>query len=331
MFNNPTDSSANNSSTNPVQKLFTEAFRPKTLEQMILLPRVRSEVEKGLCDNMLFAGKPGIGKTTISRIMGKFGSEPLIINASLERGIDVIRDKVITYATACDLFNGEDRQKVVILEECDNLTNDAWNSLRATIEQFHHNVRFIANCNYIDKIPEPIQSRFNCIMLEPQNNEEEQLLINEYIKRVALILNACRISYTPDIVQTFVLNNFPDMRSLVKKIQQLHTRGVKEITQESLGTSFNCSELFKLIMDTPNPWENYKALTAQWTNKVDDAILQIAKDFPDYLATVAPQKLNCLPLIAIEIANYSSQLSTAIDKFIVLLALVYRLQQIIHC
>lgn len=311
---------------NPIPQLFTEAFRPKDLAQIILLPRVRQEVEKGLVDNLLFAGTPGTGKTTISRIMGSFGADPLIINASMYRGIDIIRDKIMTYATSSCLFDGADKKKVVILEECDNLTFDAWSALRATIEQFHATVRFIANCNYIEKIPEPIQSRFNCIFLEPQNNEEEEYLLGEYVKRVSLILNACKISYTPEIVTKFVHDGFPDMRTIIKKIQQLYTRGVHEITQETLGSSFDCSTLFQLILGPANPWENYKSLVANWASKPEDAIAQIGKEFPDYLATVAPQKLNKLPLVIVDIAEYSAQLPQAIDKFIVFLALVYKLQ-----
>lgn len=311
---------------NPIPQLFTEAFRPQDLSQIILLPRVRSEVDKGLVDNLLFAGTPGTGKTTISRIMGKFGSDPLIINASMYRGIDIIREKIMAYATASCLFDGADKKKVVILEECDNLTYDAWSALRATIEQFHATVRFIANCNYIEKIPEPIQSRFNCIFLEPQNNEEETYLVNEYIKRVALILNACRISYTEPVIRKFVQDSFPDMRTIIKKIQQLYTRGITEITPETLGSSFDCSSLFQLILGPANPWENYKQLVANWATKPEEAITQIGKEFPDYLATVAPDKLNKLPLVIVEIAEYSSQLPQAIDKFVVFLALVYKLQ-----
>lgn len=316
------------SSTN-TPKLFTEQFRPQNLQQIILLPRVRQEVEKGLVDNILFAGKPGCGKTTISRILAKFGAEPLYINASLERGIDVIRERVISYATSSDLFNGNERLKVVVLEECDNLTNDAWASLRATIEQFHNNVRFIANCNYIEKVPEPIQSRFNCIRLEPVNQEEENYLLKEYASRVKLILNACKITATDDVIYQFVKIDFPDMRTLVKKIQQLYTRGITELTSDSLGNSFDCSDLFNIILQPGNPWDNYKKLVGEWSSKVDDAMLAISKHFPEYLAAVQPMQLNKLPLICVEIAEFNSQLPTAIDKFIVLLALVYKIQMIL--
>lgn len=194
---------------NPKQQLFTELFRPKTLDQAILLPRVRQELEKGLVDNLLlYSHTPGTGKTTCTRILAEFGAEPLYINASMERGIDIIREKVINYASSTSLFDGEEQMKVVILEECDNLTNDAWSSLRATIEEYHRYVRFIANCNYIDKVPEPIQSRFNCIPLYPINQEEEEYLFKGYCDRVKLILNACKITYTDDNIQKFVHGDF---------------------------------------------------------------------------------------------------------------------------
>jgi len=321
---------AENNIENPVNMLFTERFRPQTLEQAVIVPRIREELSKGLVDNQLYYGRPGSGKSSLSRIMAKFGAEPLFINASLERGIDTIRDKVIEYASVNSLFDGEDLLKVVVLEECDNLTNDAWASLRATIEQFSSTVRFIANCNYIDKVPDPIKSRFNCIPIEPINKEEEEYLFGEYCKRVTLIMNACQIKNEPENVQKFVTAYFPDMRTIIKKIQQLYTRQVTELTPESVGITFDCSEIFNIIMNGNNPIENYKQLVSSWGNKADDAILMIGKQFPDYMTVVCPDKLNKLPQVILAIAEYQAQLPHAIDKFVVLAALVYRLQMIMH-
>lgn len=284
-----------------------------------------------LDDPHLYTTSNGIihHNTTLSRIMANYGHDPLFINASMERGISTIRDKVVSYASASSLFNGEDRLKVVVLEECDNLTPDAWSSLRATIEQFSSSCRFIANCNYIDKVPEPIQSRFNCIPIEPINAEEEKYLFDGYVNRIKAILNALKITYKEDDVIKFVQNDFPDMRSLVKKVQQLHTRGVTELTAENLGAAFDCSDILSVIMQPGNPWENYKALSGKWANKAEDAVLLIGQKFPEYLQTVAPDKMSKLPLIVIAIAEYNAQLATSIDKFVTLLALIYKLQLII--
>ena len=317
---------------NPKNQLFTELFRPKTLDQAIVLPRIKQELNKGLVDSLLFCGSPGNGKTTLSRIMANYGDEPLYINASLERGIDTIREKVLSYVTTSSLFGDDNNPKfkVVILEECDNLTNDAWSSLRALMEQFHRSVRFIANCNYIEKIPEPIQSRFNVIYIEPQNKEEEEFLFNGYCERIKLILNACHIAYKDEDIQKFVKADFPDMRSIIKKVQQLYTRGITELTAENLGMTFDCSEIFNIIMQPGNTVENYKTMVSNWSTRADDAMIMIGQQFPNYIQTVCPEKINKLPVVIISLADYQAQLANAVDKFIVLLACVYKLQTIIN-
>lgn len=320
----------NNTNQHPKAQLFTELFRPKSIDQAVIVPRIREELSKGLVDNVLLYGSPGSGKTTLTRILAQCGAEPLYINASLERGIDIIREKVMSYVSTSSLFDGEEQLKVIILEECDNLTMDAWASLRAIIEQYHRSVRFIANCNYIDKVPEPIQSRFNCIPIEPLNTDEDEFLFKGYVERAKLILKACNITYNDEDVEKFVKSDFPDMRSIIKKIQQLYTRGINVLNADTLGATFDCAELYNIIMNPGNPWDNYKQLVANWSNKAEDAMLMIGQKFPEYLQTVAQDKIVKLPMVILAIAEYDAQLPNAIDKFIVLLALIYKLQMIIN-
>lgn len=311
------------------QKLFTELFRPQSLDQAIIVPRIREELSKGLTQNVLFSGSAGIGKTSLTRILSK-GYNILEINASLENGIDTIRDKVINFASQSSLFGGEEQLKVIVLEECDGLTLEAWKALRATIEKYHKTVRFIGNCNYIDKIPDPIKSRFNVIIIDPLNNEEEQFLFNGYLDRIKYILNYFKVSYSEEDVISFVKSSFPDMRALLTKIQQLYNRGCKELTKDMLANSYDCSELFRIIISTPDPVSNYKQLVAEWSTKPEDAILAIGKDFPDYIMTIKPELVNKLPLILINTAEYNAMLSQSIDKFVTLLGLVFKLQVIIN-
>ena len=311
------------------QQLFTELFRPQSLDQAIVLPRIREDLNKGLTTNCLFSGTCGSGKTTLTRILSK-GYDVLEINASLERGIDTIREKVIAFASQSSLWGGQEKLKVIVLEECDGLTFDAWSALRATIEKYHKTVRFIANCNYIDKIPEPIQSRFNVIAIDPINKEEETWLFNAYIERIKYILDHFKVSYTEENIQQFVRGCFPDMRSILTKIQQLYNRGCKELTPDMLSSTYDCSELFNLIVSSTDPLTNYKKLISDYNNKAEEAVLAIGKSFPDFLITVHPEYVNKLPLILIATAEYNSMLATSIDKFVTLLGLVYKLQMIIH-
>lgn len=311
------------------QQLFTELFRPKTVDQAIILPRIRDDVNRGLTTNILFAGSPGSGKTSLTRILSE-GYAVLEINASLERGIDIIRDKVTAFASQSSLWGGEEKLKVIVLEECDGLTIDAWAALRATIEKYHKTVRFIANCNYLDKIPEPIQSRFNVVVIDPINKEEENWLFTAYVERIKYILNYFKVTYTEETVQQFVRGCFPDMRSIITKIQQLYNRGCKELTPDMLSSTYDCSDLFNLIVSAPDPMNNYKKLITEYSNKSDEAIIAIGKSFPDYIMTVTPQHINKLPLILIATAEYNAMLATSIDKFVTLLGLVYKLQMIIN-
>lgn len=267
--------------------------------------------------------------TTLTRILTK-GYQTLEINASLENGIDTIRDKVIGFASQSSLFGGDEQMKVIVLEECDGLTMEAWKALRATIEKYHNTVRFVANCNYIDKIPEPIQSRFSVISIDPITKEEEEFLFNGYLERVKYILTKFGIEYKDSDVTSFVRGCFPDMRSILNKIQNLYNRGCKVLSKEMLASSYDCSELFKIITSKPDAIANYKQLIADWSNKADDAVLAIGKEFPDFILTTCPQYSAKLPLILIATAEYNSMLATSIDKFVTLLGLVFKLQMIIN-
>jgi DNA polymerase III delta prime subunit len=317
-------------SSNTVNKLFTEIFRPGTLNNMVILPRIYNEVSKGLIQNILLYGtSPGTGKSTLTRILSK-GYDTMTINCSEERGIDTIREKIIGFSSSLSLLNGVDQIKVIVLEECDGMTADAFDSLRAVIEKYADSVRFIGNCNNINKIPVPIQSRFNCIPCYPINQEEEDYLFAGYVNYVGQILNYIKCSYTDELLREFVKTNFPDMRSTLNAIQSLYITGATELSRENLVKTFDCGELFDLIINNSDPIENYKMIVAQYSNRVDETMLSISQNFVDYIRTAHPEFGPKIPMCIIAIAEYMNQLSTAIDKMIVLLACVYKLQVILR-
>ena len=97
-----------------------------------------------------------------------------------------------------------------------------------------------------------------------------------------------------------------------------------------LSASFDCSDLFNMILGAPNPWDNYKFLISEWSNKPEDAILQIGENFPEYIHTISPQKDIKIPNVIVTIADHQHMLTTAIDKFIVLESLVFKLQMIMN-
>ena len=145
--------------------------------------------------------------TTLTRILSK-GYDTLTINCSAERGIDTIREKIMGFSSAISLLDGKENIKVIVLEECDGMTNDAFDSLRAVIEKFAGSVRFIGNCNNINKIPEPIQSRFNVIPCYPINAEEEKYLFEGYVNYVGQILNYIKCTYNDETLHHYMLKVF---------------------------------------------------------------------------------------------------------------------------
>src|SRR3989338_1916565 len=169
--------------------IWTEKYRPKTFEEVIgqkeIVSRVQALVETQNLPHLLFAGPPGVGKTTLSLVIARsmFGdnwkSNFLELNASDERGIDVIRVKVKDFARTRALGNVP--FKIIYLDECDALTKEAQQALIRTMENYTQTTRFILSCNYSSKIIEPIQSR--CAIFRFKSlAKEDMCTITEKIK-----------------------------------------------------------------------------------------------------------------------------------------------------
>ncbi|MFW6311897.1 MAG: AAA family ATPase [Nanoarchaeota archaeon] len=315
--------------SSPVSELFTEKFRPKNLAQLIAPERVKKELARGLVQNLLLYGSAGTGKTSTLFILAK-DHKYLYINASSERGIDIIREKISRFAASNDIIGGEKKLKCVILDELDGATDEFFKALRAVMEKYAKTTRFIASCNYIQKVPDPVISRFHDISYDPVNNKEENYLIEVYKKRVKVILDAAKISYTDDIIDKFIRLYFPDMRKVMSKLQGFYLRGVKSLDDNTFNTSFDFKDLFNQCLKKPDkPYENYKELVGAYATRVDEALGALGTTFPTYLKANVPDKIDKLPMVLIAVAEYQYQKSFVIDPMITLLAAVYKIQTIL--
>lgn len=316
--------------SNIISQLFTERFRPKELSSLILPERIRSEVSKGLTQNLLFAGTPGTGKTSLALIMTK-NYTTLHINARQEANVDIVRNKLSNFCASMSLDGGKEKLKCVILEELDGASTSFFDSIKVPIERYAHLVRFIATTNYIQKIPEGVLSRFNCISFDPLNKDEEDYLVDQYKKRITLILNATKITYTSEILDKFIRNDYPDMRSLLNKLQSLYTQGIKELNPKNFNINFDFEDLFKLCLNkTSNPYENYKFIVSEYSSKIDETLDVLGKDFIEYIKNNAPQKIDKIPLILIAVAEHQAQRTLVIDSLITLLSCVMKVQIILN-
>lgn len=311
-----------------VSELFTEKFRPKNLTQLIAPARIKTELSQGLVQNILLYGSAGTGKTSSLFILAE--NHPyLYINASSERGIDIIREKISKFCSTISLEGGSENLKCVILDEIDGATEEFFKALRSVMERYAATSRFIASCNHIQKVPAPVQSRFHMISYDAIDKDEETYLIGEYKTRVAKILDAIKVTYTDEVLTKFVINDFPDMRTLVQKIQSFYYRGIKILDPKNFNINFDFKDLFDLCLTKPNPIDNYKFIVNQYGTKVDESLIVLGRDFPEYIKNNAPSKIDRLPLVIICVAEYQYQKEFVVDPMITLLACVFKIQEIL--
>lgn len=312
-------------------QLFTEKFRPKSLEQMILPDRIRKSIGSGeLHQNYLFYGSPGLGKTSLAKVLAS-NYPYLYINVSDESSVDVIRDKITHWCSTISLLDGSERFKVVVLDEMDGASDQFYKALRATIEKFADTARFIGTCNYINKVPDPVQSRFTCISFDFLSKEEEKEVMVEFIKRSWAIFKAGGIEIEKDAIVEFVKRNFPDMRSIVNKIQTFYVQGVKKIAVEDVKKlNYSFRDIFELACKNGDAQENYKFLMSNYGSKVDDVLHSLGNELPDYIKEHHPTKVAKIPQIIIKAAQYQAQRIHVIDPCISMLAAVFEVQMILN-
>ena len=316
---------------NSIHQLFTEKYRPKTLEQLILPDRVMNKFKDGLVQNMLFAGSPGTGKTSTAKaIVNQFELPYLYINASTDTSVDVIRTRITDFCSTISIMDKPGMFKVVILDEVDGVSDQFFKALRVTMETFASNSRFIATCNYINKLPDPILSRFELINFD-FDKEEESELTKKYIKRVYQICKDEGLSIEKDALVEFVRRNFPDLRNTLNKLQGFKTQGTHNITINDV-KRFNSvfKDVFTLIFNQTDPSENYKVLVSNYSNRVDEVLAALGSEFIEYIQQEKQQNVKHIPQIIVSVAQHQAQRVHVIDPVITMLSCVYSLQTIIN-
>jgi len=313
-----------------IQALFTEKYRPKNLDDLILPERVMNKFKDGLTQNMLFAGSPGTGKTSCAKaIVQQFDLPYLYINASTDTSVDVIRTRITDFCSTMSILDDQGKFKVVILDEVDGVSDQFFKALRATMEQFASNSRFIATCNYINKLPDPILSRFEVINFDFDKAEESELT-KKYIKRVYEICKKEDMTIEKPALVEFVRRNFPDLRTTLNKLQGYKSQGTQNITAEDV-KKFNSvyKDVFELIFNETDPVKNYKQLVGEYSNRVDDVLQTLGEEFIEYIQTEQQTSVKYIPQIAITVAEHQAQRSLVIDPVITLLSCVYKIQTIV--
>ncbi len=194
-------------------ELWVEKYRPITLEEYVgnevIKDKIADYLKQGSIQNLLFHGVAGTGKTTLAKLIAKnLNCDLLYINASDERGIDTIRDKIIPFASSMS-FNDV---KIVILDEADYITPQAQATLRNVIESCSKTTRFIFTCNYLERIISPLQSRCQTFEIIPPSKQEVW-------QKCKTILNDEGVSSSPKEVEPIVDAHYPDIRKIINTLQ----------------------------------------------------------------------------------------------------------------
>ena len=210
--------------------LWVEKYRPKKIDECILPEDTKKTFKEflktGQIPNLLLHGTAGIGKTTVARALcEELGVDYIIVNGSDEgRAIDTVRNKVKNFASTVSL-SSDSKHKVVIIDEADNTTHDVQLALRANIETFYGNCRFIFTCNYKNKIIEPLHSR--CAVVDFSiPGKQKKLLAGTFFDRLRSILEKEGVQYDTKVLPQIILKFFPDWRRTLNECQKYSVGGV---------------------------------------------------------------------------------------------------------
>lgn len=286
--------------TNSTEFLWTERYRPQTIQECILPESLKSTFQKivdgGQMHNLLLTGTAGLGKTTVARALcNELNLDYILINGSEESGIDVLRNKIKQFASSVSLLsNGP---KVVILDEADYLNPQSTQpALRGFIEEFSNNCRFILTCNFKNRVIEPLHSR--CAVIEFNTSKKALAgLAQKFMTRLESILKTEKIKYEPAVVAELIMKYAPDWRRVLGECQRYSASGAIDTGLLANLTDVNLNGLVKALRE-----KDFKTMRSWVVNNMDLEPAAIFRKIYDNMVDYA--KPASVPQVVLILADY---------------------------
>lgn len=311
--------------------IWVEKYRPKMLDDMILPERVVNKVNNGVQNHMLLHGSAGLGKTSLARIIASDRSS-MYINCSIETGVDTVRNKITDFCSNIALsFDGTERkEKIVILDEFDGASDAYFKAMRGAMEQFAATTKFIATCNYFNKIPDHIKSRFDCVDFN-FSKEDEVFLIKSYIRRILSIAKAEGIKIEPAAILKIVKEYFPDLRSTITFLQSIYLEGKNVIVESDLDKfSGEFKQLFEMLFDKSKTYfDIYSYIYKNYIGKEDAVVASLGRDFTTYIQKEQKNYISQIGPIACFHSDASYKIQFVADKVTAVASLIYNIHNLI--
>ena len=297
--------------------LWVEKYRPKTIDDCILPKSIKDTfqkfVDKGEIPNLLLAGPAGCGKTTIARALcEQLSCDYIIINGSDEgRFLDTVRNQAKNFASTVSLSSTA-KHKVIIIDEADNTGNDVQLLLRAFIEEFANNCRFIFTCNYKNKILEPLHSRCAVVDFSINGKEKDEIMLL-FFKRLKSILDKEGIENEPKVLAKLISKHFPDWRRVLNECQRYAVSGKIDSGILAAFSDIAVNDLIKNLKQK-NFSEVRKWVVTNMDNDTSVLLRRIYDSLYDSL------EHSSIPAAVLIIAKYQYQIAFVADQEINLLA-----------
>lgn len=300
--------------------LWVERYRPRKLDEYIgneyLKDRIATFLEDGDIPHLLFYGRAGVGKSTVSKMIANtIECDYMIINASDENNVETVRTKIKGFASTV----GFKEKKIMILDEADYLSPQAQGIMRNLMETFSDNCRFILTCNYVERVIEPIQSRCQSFEVIPPSKKEVALHVSNILKKEEIEYNA------KDLVP-IIDSSYPDIRKIINNVQLASSKGKLKVDKQKILNSDYKMKMLEVLQSDNTPRNKYREIRQVIANSR-------TQDFTDAY-TFLYQKVDDFAgentsVVILALADGQQQDALVIDKEIQFAATIIRILELI--